>query len=855
MAAAPETDIALRDGSTVHVRSVRPADADALADFYGGLSEQSRIFRFFSAGANLRKAAQRSAEARDGGGLLALHEDRVIGHAEYFRYPPASAEVAFTVADAYHGHGVTTFLLAQLADMAAAEGVATFTASVMPGNHKMVGAFRGSGFPVEVRSVEGEVEVTFPTALDDEGRRRFEDRERRAAVAAVAHVLRPASVALLGDTAAADAVRPRLAEFAAAVHDGTVPTGTELAIVAVPADRLLDAARACAAAGVRALVVLSEASGASWTAGAAARAELLRVCREAGMRLVGPGSLGVLNAAAGLDATVAAQAPPAGRIAFGSQSAALGIVALDLACRRGLGLSSFVSLGDKADLSGNDLLDHWDADDGTDVIALYLESLGNPAKFGRITRRITSRKPVLVVKSGRAAAPAAADRGSQTAALVAAEGAVDALFASAGVIRTDTLEETFDVAALLSRQPLPRGGRVAIVANARGPGIVCADACVAAGLELAVLAPQTHDAVGAAVPRATVETPVDLTAGAGAADFAAALRAVLADPGVDAVVTVFVPRLAATAAEVLEAVRAAAQGARAPVLPVFLGPDRPGPDEALPLHSSVEEAARSLGRAVRHARHRAAPEDPLPALDGVDADRAAGLVAAGLAAGGDWLPAPVAEELLACYGIRRIPTRWAASPRAVRDAALDLGGQVALHASGPGITDPKAAGVLRLGLSAAGAERAARVMRTALARAGQEVEGFVVQAMAEPGVDLLVGAVGDPRLGPLVAVAAGGPAATVTRDVQARLAPAGPRAAAEMVRGLRSRALLERRGADLAAVEDLVLRVGALAAAHPEVAELDCNPVICSPSGAVVVDAAVRLGPPPAKRPFGALDR
>ena len=411
------------------------------------------------------------------------------------------------MADHWQGRGIATLLLAQLAEAAAAEDVRQFTAVVLTSNRKMIGTFRDSGFPVEVRTRPGELKVTFPTTLTEDGRRRFEERERTAAVAAVEHVLQPRSVAIVGASRRPGSIGAAvMANLVAGGFTGPiypinphastieglpayaslreVPETPELAVVGVPAAQVVDVARDCAAAGVGALVVLSAGFSEVGEAGEQRQRELVAVCRAAGMRLVGPNCLGVINTDPGvsLNASFAPGAPPPGRVGFASQSGAFGIAALDLARTHGIGLSSFVSAGDKADLSGNDFLQYWEADERTDVIALYLESFGNPAKFGRIARRITARKPVIVVKSGRSAAGQRAASSHTGALLAAADTTVDALFRHAGVIRTDTVGEMFDVAAVLSRQPLPRGNRVAIVTNAGGPAILCTDACEADGL-------------------------------------------------------------------------------------------------------------------------------------------------------------------------------------------------------------------------------------------------------------------------------------------------------------------------------------------------------------------------------------
>ena len=636
---AAESDIALRDGSTVHVRPVCADDVQRIESFLGELSVEARSFRFFSAATDLGQMARLFTETRGGTSLLAVTSDegQVVGHGQYFPDGTGGAEVAFAVADHWQSRGIATLLLAQLAEAAAAEGVRQFTAVVLTTNRKMIGTFRDSGFPVEVRTRPGELSVTFPTTLTEDGRRRFEERERTAAVAAVEHVLRPRSVAIVGASRRPGSIGAAvMANLVAGGFTGPiypinpnattieglpayaslrdVPAVPELAVVGVPAAQVVEVAHDCAAVGVGALVVLSAGFAEVGEAGEQRQRELVAVCRAAGMRLVGPNCLGVINTepTVALNASFAPGAPPPGRVGFASQSGAFGIAALDLARTHGIGLSSFVSAGDKADLSGNDFLQYWEADERTDVIALYLESFGNPAKFGRIARRVTARKPVIAVKSGRSAAGQRAASSHTGALLAASDSTVDALFRHAGVIRTDTVGEMFDVAAVLSRQPLPRGNRVAIVTNAGGPAILCTDACEGDGLVVEPLSPATQAALAAALPaEASVTNPVDMIASATAADYHAALEAVLEDPDVDAVIAIFVRPLATRAADVVSAIRAAAASRHAhdtPILAVFLGPDMPASvEEGVPLFGSVEEAARSLGHATRYAKHRSAP--------------------------------------------------------------------------------------------------------------------------------------------------------------------------------------------------------------------------------------------------------
>ena len=898
---APETvDVALRDGATARVRPMRAEDEEGLRTLFDDLSEESRRLRFFSGGANMHRAAAFSAglEPEQGRGLVVVAgpDERLVAHASYFRESADRAEVAFEVADDWHGHGIATVLLAHLAALAASDGIATFTAVVLPENHRMVRVFRDSGFAVDVRSEPGELQLEMPAALGDAARARFEDRERVAAAAAAAHVLRPASVAVigvshkpgsigaavLGNLRAAGyrgrlaVVHPRGGSFGDLVAHHSiadVPEPVELAVVAVKAEAVIEVARECGAAGVRALVVLSAGFAEVGAAGVARQVELLAVCRAAGMRLVGPNCLGVLNTAAdvGLNASFAPVAPTAGRVAFASQSGAFGITAVAEAARRGLGLSSFVSTGNKADLSGNDLLQYWEGDPGTDVIGLYLESFGNPRRFGRIARRVGATKPVIAVKSGRSAAGARA-AASHTAALVAVSDAtVDALFRHAGVIRAGTVGELFDVAALLSGQPLPGGDRIGVVTNAGGPGISCADACAAAGLRVDPVGESTRGRLAAHLPpEATTTNPVDMIASAGADDYRRALELLAEDPAIDALVAIFIPPLVTAAQDVAEAMRAASVTTRAagkPLVAVWMAQDDAsrallaGGDGGVPAFGTPEEAVRALAHAVGYARWRRAATESPPVLDGIDPDAASAAIAAALAEGGGWLPPDQVAELLSSYGVPQVAARVASTADAVSNCVEELGGgPVAIKAVALGLVHKSDVGGVRLGVQGPGAAaQAAREIAAAVRAAGHVPAGFVVQAMAAEGVEMLVGVATDPDFGPVVACAAGGVAVELLGDVQTRLAPLTRRDAAEMVRSLKTFPLLDGyRGApraDVPALEELLLRVSALAAAHPEIAELDCNPVLAGPGAAIVVDARVRIEAPTPPRPYPSLDR
>jgi acetyl coenzyme A synthetase (ADP forming)-like protein len=875
--AVPEADIVLRDGSTLHVRPATPEDEPRLREFLASLSEQSRWFRYFSAGVNLDRAA-RSAATPDGLSLLAVRgpEGTVVGHGTYVGTGRV-AEIAFAVADAWQGHGIATVLLAHLAHAASSAGVETFRAVVLPENRRMLEVFRDSGFAATMLRVDDCMEIEFPTSLSREAQERFEARQRAADVAAVAHVLRPASVAVIGASrrpgSVGNAVVRNLlaAGYSGPLHlvnarganvagrqtvrsIGDVDEDVELAIVAVPAAAVVETARQCAAKGVRALVVLTAGFAEVGAEGRARQDELLRVCRTAGMRMVGPNCLGVANLhhQNAFNATFAPGEPTPGGVAFASQSGAFGIAAIDEAAARGIGLSSFVSMGDKADLSGNDFLEYWEQDPDTAVLLLYLESFGNPRRFGRIARRITRGKPIVAVKSGRTAAGRRAASSHTGALLAASDVTVDALFAHAGVLRAETVGEMFDVAGVLSRQPLPRGDRVAVLTNAGGPGILCADACEAEGLRIQPLSAATRARLAEALPaEASAANPVDMIASATAEQYERSLRILLEDDEIDAVVTIFVRPLAARATEVARAIAAAAAGADRPVLAVWLGADIPAAEDtgAVPRFSTPEEAVRALGHAVRYARHRAAPADPPFEPADADVATATTIVAKGLGRGGGWLPPDDVERLLTCWGIPVAASRIAGSAYAAGRAAAELGGAVALKAVASGLVHKSDAGAVRLGLTGRTAvTRAAREMAARLEAAGAQVEAFHVQRMAPAGTELIVGAVGDPAFGPLVACGAGGVAVELLGDVQVRLAPLGPREADGMLHALKTFPLLDgyrgRPEADVDSLRDLVMRVGALASTHPAIAELDLNPVIATPEGALVVDARVRLEAP-----------
>lgn len=888
-----EADVVLRDGSTVRLRPIRPDDEERLLSFFRTLSKSTRALRFFSATSDYFLAAEAKREVAVDYvrtfGLVATTgpEERFVGHALYVALDGDRAEVAFAVADDYQGRGLGTLLLGHLAVVAGANGIRVFEAEMIPDNHRMLEVFRESGFPIEVRASAGLLHVTFPTSLTEEAREHFEQRDRIAAVNALKAFFTPRSIAVIGASRRRGTVGGEIFHnllsygFAGVVYPvnpaaevvqcvpawptvEAIPGPVDLAIVAVPAAQVVQAAQQCGRKGVRALVVISAGFAETGEEGRARQAELVRICRATGMRLIGPNCIGLVNTdpAVRLNATFAPQTPPAGRIGFSSQSGALGLAIIEYANSLGLGISTFVSVGNKADISGNDLLSYWEADPDTDVILLYLESFGNPRKFSRIARRVGRVKPIAVVKSGRSPAGARASS-SHTGALIAASDiTVDALFRQAGVIRTDTLEELFDVASLLAHQPPPKGRRVGIITNAGGPAILCADACEAEGLEIPLLGEEAQARLRAVLPReASVTNPVDMIASATAEHYREAIRIVAGDPNVDALVVIFIQPLTTRAEEVA---RMIVDGMRElherkkPVLTVFMSAR--GVPEALktadvrvPSYAFPEAAAIALARAARYGEWRERPWAPPSRLEGLRRDEAAAIVAAALHRGGGWLTPEEVEALLSCYGLPVVAQRVVRSPEQAGLAAQELGGAVALKAIAPGIVHKTEVGGVRLHLRGGEAVRiGAEEMGALLRSKGFSPTGFLVQQMVPEGVEMIVGVVHDPQFGPVVACGAGGVLVELLRDVSVRLAPLTREDASEMIRDLKTYRLLTGfRGApacDTGALEDALLRVSELAEDLPQIAELDCNPTRVHQKGAAVLDARIRVTafePPP----------
>ena len=897
----------LRDGTVASVRASTPADRDAIRRFFHDLSPESLRNRFFTSSQPSASVIDRMSDSTDPAQALTLIVHRLLSDdlrpvaiASYMAVNSRVAEVAFAVGDVFQRRGVSTALLERLAVSASRQGFQRFQASTFADNHAMLEVFRDSGFEIRSKTDAGVVELQLSLTMSPEGVRSSEERDRIASAASLAPMLTPSAVAVIGVSRESAGLGRRVFDALraggfkgpiypvnplAADIDGVpclpsareLPPGTDLAVIAVPAPLVLAAVDDCAAVGVKSLVVISAGFAEAGDTGRALQHTLVERVRNHGMRMVGPNCMGVLNATANvrMNASFSPVVPAPGRVSLLSQSGALGIAIIELARERQVGLSTFVSVGNKADVSGNDLLQYWERDPDTDVILLYLESFGNPRRFARLARRIARSKPIVAVKAGRTTAGVRA-AGSHTAALAASDVAVNALFQQSGVIRADTIDEMFDIAACLESQPLPAGARVAIVTNAGGPGILAVDACVAAGLQMADFSPATTARLQAFLPpEANIGNPVDMIASAGPDEYRRTVEAVLTADEVDALIVIYTPVDRRTSAETHAAIaqgigagrRAgsvgkpvlscviAEPGARAPMLVDY--PSAFDPDlvvhERVPSYGFPENAARALGRVTAYAAWRAQPPALYWTFDDLRVDEARDLCRAVVdARGGTWLTGEETRRVLNAFGLPLLPTVLARTADDAAALASMFGYPVVAKLQMRTLLHKSDAGGVQVGLSTERAVRTAFRELMAIAAGhptfdADEGEGVVIQPMIAGGVETMIGITDDPLFGPLVAFGLGGIHVEVLRDVLFRIAPLTDRDADAVLRGVRGFKLLQGyRGhppADLESLRELLLRVSRLAEEVPEIAELDLNPVIALPpgKGCRIVDARIRV--------------
>ena len=869
-----DCDVVLRDGTTVHLRPLTSPDAAALRRFYEQLSDDSVHFRFFGRG-----PASRDVErllAADGVSEFALVAEcggAIVALAQYARDTdrPSRAEAAFLVADLMQGRGIGTRLLERLAEHARDHSIQSFHAWVLGGNFRMLQVFVDSGFNVRSTTEQGVVEVVLslePTAAFET---KSAERASLAARASLRPFFEPESVAIIGagrerggvgaeilnnlrTTGFAGRILPihpavtELQGLTAYRRLTDIPGDIDLAVIAVPAATVLSVVHDAIAKHVKALVVISAGFSETGAEGRAREAELLAMVREADIRMIGPNCMGLLNAdpAVLLNVTFSPVFPPAGCVAFSTQSGALGLAILEYARRLNLGISTFASIGNKADVSSNDLIQYWSDDPKTNVILLYLESFGNPRKFGQLAREVGKRKPIVAVKAGRSDAGARA-ASSHTGALAASDTIVDALFRHAGVIRTTTLEEMFDVAMLLDRQPIPAGPRVAILTNAGGPGILAADACEGRGLRVTPLQESTLHELQTFLPAAAgLQNPVDMLATASATQFGRAMRLLLADSNVDSLITIFIPPLVTAAADVAAAMADAARGSAKPVTATFMSVEGAIPMLApIPCYRFPEAAVAALARATSYGAWRRQPFGHTPDLSG-EVAKARLVLSEALSRASGWLTPAAAQQVLESIGIPAVASRAVVNGADAIHAARELGYPVALKAFGPAIVHKSDIGAVKLAID--NDEQLHRAYEQLVADLGPKLAGILVQRMAGDGVEMFVGGLQDPSFGPVVFCGSGGVLVELFGDAVCRLCPLTDRDSEEMLNEIRGVARLRgHRGkdpVDEAALRDALVRVSVLLHACPEIREMDINPLNVRTAGVSALDVRIRVEPP-----------
>lgn len=877
----------LRDGSAASIRPALPADCGALADFFSRLSPESRQHRFMSLSAPSDAFVQSLCDSRDPAKLITLlvtrlAEDRevVVAAGSYLARAEKTAEVAMAVDDRFQRKGIGSQLLERLSLLAIRNGFLRFWAVTELGNQGMIDVFRHSGFPLTERLESGSVEVDFAVMPTESSVKTSEMYDRLSTVASIRPFFKPNAVAVVGagrDPAGIGhrildelirnrfngpvyPVNPKAAvvgSIRAYPSVREIPERVDLAVIAVPRDAVLNAIDDCAASGVRAVVVITAGFSEVGSEGRELQKKLANRVRGAGMRMVGPNCMGLLNAEPGvqLNASFSPVFPPPGHLAMSSQSGALGMAILALASERGLGLSTFVSVGNKADVSGNDLLQYWETDENTSVILLYLESFGNPRRFARIARRVSRAKPVVAVKSGRTVAGKRA-AGSHTAALAANEVAVEAMFRQTGVIRAETLDEMFEIAATLGSQPPMNGRRVAVITNAGGPAILCTDACEAGGLLIPELQEATKSKLrGFLPPTASVTNPVDMIASAPPEAYRQVIETVLTSPEIDAIVVIHIPVDRSHSAQVSTAILAGVGAARAagavskPVLACMMGGDGARvplllDKERIPVYAFPESAGRVLSRIAAYYEWRREPLGLVPGFDNINVEEGRRIVNEAIhSRGGGWLPVAECRRLLDAFGIRQASGGVAGTPDEAERIAESIGFPVALKLSSTRVLHKTEAGGVRLNVP----DRAAVREGFEAVRAADPSGGVLVQEMIPKGVELLIGVAEDPSFGPLVGFGLGGIHVEILGDVRFRVMPLTDKDAREMVREIRGYKLLEGyRGhppADLAAIEEVLLRVSRMVDDLPQIRELDLNPVfaLAPGEGCRVADVRIRV--------------
>ncbi|MDH3299849.1 MAG: GNAT family N-acetyltransferase [Acidimicrobiia bacterium] len=885
-----EFDVLLKNGQVIHIRPIQPDDVEREARFIRRVGPESAYFRFFNTKRELSPAELAhftNVDYDDRMALIATVGDDMVAVGRYDVLGEETAadggkvaEVAFLVEDSHQQLGIGSRLLQDLTVYARTRGITEFEAYVLAENVGMMRLFRNSGYRMTRRLDEGIYRVEFPLDYSREARQAEWEHEKRAVAASLLPLFYPSSVAVIGASRNPTSIGGRLfanlvdSGFTGSVHPvnpgadeihgvATVASVAEidghvdLAVITVPAEHVRQAVEDCGRAGVRGVVIIS--AGFGEVGNTDAEQELVTLARRYGMRLVGPNCMGLLNAdpTVSLNVQFGPNFPPHGNVAMSSQSGALGLAILEQTAELGIGISTFVSVGNRADVSANDLLLYWEDDPATDVILLYTESFGNPRRFGRLARQVTRKKPVVVVKAGRSAAGARA-AASHTGSLANLDVAVDALFRRAGVIRTNTLHELFEVTELLANQPLPTGRRVAVLTNAGGPGILAADALESHGLELPTFSEELQRRLGAHLSgMAAPHNPVDMIASAGPEEYRRCLELLLESDEIDAVVAIYIPTAPEGTEEIVAAIRetVAEHPSDKPTVGVFMGSladDEHGsiPGSNLPVFPFPESAARALASANRYREWLDKDEGTLPHFDDLDAAAARGAIRGAVRRlgtdEGGWLDSNEIRAVLGAYGLPTVAERMAHSEDEAAAAADEIDGPLVVKVVSPTALHKSDLGGVVLDVEGSETVRAAYRQVTG---AVDDAAGVVIQQFVPNGHEVIIGMTEDPTFGPLIVFGLGGIFVELMKDVAFRINPLTDVDARDMMSEVRSAQLLEgyRGGTpgDLNALEEVLLRLSVLVEQLPEITEIDLNPVKVLPpgEGAVIVDARIRVRP------------
>lgn len=892
----PDIDVILRDGKIIRIRPITHDDKKLLEEFFYRLSPRTRYMRFqytktFVSDAELERFVTISPPATFAyvGTMRNEKGERIVAVGRWYQTTdPAHAEVSFVIEDGIQVKGLGTALLENLADTAMTYRIDTFLAAVLFENAKMLEVFTESGFKVDKKLDEGVFYLSIHLDQKEPYITKSAYREHVARSAGVRTLLYPKHVAVIGASNRHNSIGGAVfrnilnSDFAGIVFPVNpttpsiggvysypsildVPVDIDLAVVVVPAAGVPDVIAQCGKKGVKAMVIISAGFGEAGPEGKALQDKVSDLVTGYGIRLVGPNCLGVLNfdPAVRLNATFSPLAPPPGRLSIATQSGALGLALIDYAKGLGLGIAQFVSIGNRIDISSVDLLEFWEDDENTDVILLYEESFGSPRKFARTARRVSRKKPIIAVKAGRSEVGARA-ASSHTGALAASDATVDAMFRQAGVIRAGTIEEMFNVARGLYGQPVPQGNRIGILTNAGGPGVLAADACEGWGLKVPALSPETQQALRAFLPHtAAVANPVDLIASAKPQDYEQALRLVLDDSNIDAVIVIYIPPLVTVPDDISTALKG--------VLTSYIGPkpvmasfmvlrhavsdiDLPAPSgRRVPMFSFPEDAVQALARAYQYHLHKTLPEGIIPEFSDIDPDAIRKEIFAGreFPAKPQWLMPEQSLKLLRAYGIATPETVVAMTASEAASGATAMGYPVALKLRSATITHKTDAKGIALGLE--GQQQVVEAyeeMQRRLLDIGQsdQMQGVLVQRMAPPeGTELILGMVSDPLFGPIIMVGLGGIHVELLKDVSFSIHPLRDVDPQRMLERLNGLPLLKgwrgKSPSDMGAIEEVLLRFSALVDDFPEIEQVEINPLVVygQGQGCLALDARIRV--------------